>query len=170
MSYTLRDVSTRTGLSVPFLSQIENGAATPSLASLFSVARTLDTTPESLLAGPSNEAVRMVRSDGGTRFRVTDSDTKAVRRQITGETESFSAAEYVVEPGADLGGFLASQGRELLYVITGRFAVDLRENDAVTVHELSEGDSLLYSTSVEHRWRHLGRKVTRIMHVIAPIG
>ena len=48
----LSDVAARTGLSVPFLSQIETNFATPSLTSLFAVADVLATSPERLLAGP----------------------------------------------------------------------------------------------------------------------
>jgi transcriptional regulator with XRE-family HTH domain len=168
LGLTLRELSRRSGLSAPFLSQVENGVGTPSLTSLFGLARVLGTAPEWLLAGPTHDDVALVRRVDGPHYPVTDSDRSAERRQITGTDEPFSAAEYIVAPGADLGGFHSSQGRELLHVLTGRLAVDLRDVDDVTTHELAAGDTLLYSTTVEHRWRHRGRGDTRFLHVVSP--
>ena len=163
----LKDLAERTGLSVPFLSQIENGK-TPSLASLFALARELDTTPEALLAGPAREDVAFVRSDAGVRYPYSDTDRTAVRRQLTGEGEPFSAAEYVAEPDADLGGFQASAGREFIYVGTGGLLVEIRTPSGLTRHALGPGDTLVYSTSDEHRWSVVGEETTRFVHVQSP--
>lgn len=169
LDLTLAEVAERTGLSVPFLSQIETSFAAPSLTSLFVIASALDTTPERLLAGPVPAEVVVTRRDEGQRYAVTDDDRPAQRRQLTGLGEPFSAAEYVVEPGMDLGGFYASRGRELLHVMTGSLIVDLvaGDGDDIVSHELSTGDLLMYPTSTRHRWRHAGRDTTRFLHVIS---
>ncbi len=163
----LTDVAAGTGLSVPFLSQVETSFATPSLTSLFAIARVLETTPERLLAGPDPAAVVLTRSGEGREYSVTDADRAARRRQISGLDEPFSVSEYVVAPGADLGDFYASSGRELIYVTAGRLVVDLDTAGDVVSHELAAGDSLVYPTSLRHRWRHSGRATTRFVHVIA---
>ena len=168
LGLTLRQLSARTGTSVPFLSQVENGVGTPSLTTLFTLARELGTPPEVLLAGPGHEEVTLVRDGEGSRFAVSDVAPSAVRRQITGADEAFSAAEYTIEPGDDLGGFFSSQGRELLHVLAGHIAVDLVEPGGLVTHELGPGDTIVYSTSTEHRWRHRGDTVTRFFHVITP--
>lgn len=168
LGLTLHDVSERTGLSVPFLSQIETSFATPSLTSLFVVARVLDTTPERLLAGPGPAEVVLTRRDEGRQYPVTDSQRAARRRQITGLGEPFSVAEYVVEPGTDLGEFYASDGREMIHVTAGRLVVDFVDtHDVIESHDLAPGDSLVYPTSVRHRWRHVGRATTRFVHVVS---
>jgi len=166
LGLTLRQLSERSGTSVPFLSQVENGVGTPSLTTLFTLARELGTPPEVLLAGPASDAVTLVRAGDGQRFAVSDATSSAVRRQITGADESFSAAEYTINPGDDLGGFFASEGREVLHVLAGRIAVDLVAADGLVTHDLGPGDTLVYPTSTEHRWRHLGAEATRFLHVI----
>lgn len=168
LGLTLNDVAERSGLSVPFLSQIETSFAAPSLTSLFAVARVLETTPERLLAGPEPGEVVLVRSGEGQIYAVTDSERTAHRRQLTGLGEPFSVAEYEIEPGIDLGGFYASEGRELIYVLAGRLEVDLQEVGGLTTpHSLSAGDSIVYSTSAQHRWRQVGRATTRFVHVVS---
>jgi transcriptional regulator with XRE-family HTH domain len=167
LGLTLQAVADRTGLSVPFLSQIETSFAMPSLTSLFAIARELDTTPELLLAGPAPAEVVLTRDGEGQRYAVTDAARSAQRRQLTGLGEPFSVAEYVVEPGTDLGDFYSSRGRELLYVVAGRLAVDIVDaRGDVETYELAAGDSLVYPTSVRHRWRHRGRATTRFVHVV----
>jgi transcriptional regulator with XRE-family HTH domain len=172
LGYTLRTIASGTGLSVPFLSQIENAAASPSLTSLFAIARFLETTPERLLAGPVSADVVLTHRSEGQLYAVTDAEDSALRRQLTGLGEPFSAAEYVVEPGTDLGDFYASDGREMIHVLTGQLAVDLIEesSEEAVVHQLEAGDTLIYTTSVRHRWRHHGDGPTRFLHVSAPLG
>lgn len=162
---TLRDVAAQTGLSVPFLSKVENGGAAPSLTSLFALARVLGTSPEWLLAAPTVDSVRFVPKEAGQRFPVTD-DGRAHRRQLTGAGEPFSAAEYVAEHGADLGGWNASPGREVIHVLSGRLEVTLRHDTGEISHVLDAGDTLIYDTSVPHRWTARGRSATRFLHVL----
>jgi len=170
LGLTLSQVAQSTGLSVPFLSQVETSFATPSLTSLFAVARVLQTTPERLLAGPVSASVVVVPRDDGQRYDITDAAQTAFRRQLTGLGEPFSAAEYVVEPGSHLGGFQASQGREMIHVTEGALGLDLDEGNGATIsHRVAAGDTLIYSTAPRHPWRHLGAVTTRFIHV-CPAG
>lgn len=166
LGLTLKQVSDRSGLSVPFLSQVETSFASPSLTSLFAIARVLDTTPERLLAGPVSADVVITPPHEGQRYAVTDAFRSAFRRQLTGLGEPFSTAEYVVEPGSDLGGVFSSAGREMIHVTTGRLIVEVEKGEGHFVaHQLAAGDTMVYSTDTRHRWRHLGGSTTKFIHV-----
>ena len=165
LGLTLRDVGERSGLSSPFLSQVENGLASPSLTSLLVLARSLETTPETLLAGPKDNDAYVVARDQGMRYPVGDDPAAAIRFQLTDTSEPFSAAEYVVQPGADLGGFQSSPGRDMVHVVSGRLVVELRAGDEIRRHVLRAGDTIVYHTSDEHRWSVEGRNVTRFVLV-----
>ena len=52
-SWTRRELAQRSGVSERFLAEIENGRGNPSLARLFDLAVSLDTTPEGLLRRPA---------------------------------------------------------------------------------------------------------------------
>jgi transcriptional regulator with XRE-family HTH domain len=168
LGFTLAEVAQRSGLSAPFLSQVENGIGTPSLTSLFAIARVLETTAEALLAGPPLQPVVVVRAQEGAVYPVSDDQSGSLRRQLTTPTESFSAAEYVIEPGADLGGFEASAGRDLLHVLEGHLTVEVRRDEVTTAHELATGDTILYDTADAHRWSAAGEGRTRFLHIVAP--
>lgn len=164
---TLRQVAARTGLSTPFLSQVENGLGTPSLTSLFALARGLRTTAEALLAGPAPEPIIVVRADEGPTYPIVEGTDAAQRRQLTSPGEPFSVAEYVVDAGTDLGGFEASEGRDLLHVLEGALRVEVRTGDSVITHELDAGDTILYDTAEPHRWSVVGEHRTRVLHVVS---
>lgn len=165
----LSDVAERSGLSTPFLSQVETGVGTPSLTSLFAIARVLGTTAEALLAGPTTAPVVVISADDGTFYPWSDESSGAWRRQLTAPGEHVSAAEYIIEPGSDLGGFESSAGRDLLHVLEGRLTVDVRHGEISSSHELAAGDTILYDTADAHRWRAAGEGRTRFLHIVAPV-
>ncbi|WP_405391824.1 XRE family transcriptional regulator [Streptomyces sp. NBC_01102] len=137
LGLTLAAVAGRSGLSVPFLSQIENERARPSPRSLDRVAEALETTTERLrAAADSARAVDVVRAG----------DEDGVRRLVRGRHQ-LSALEFVGEP--DLGCEFQHRNDEVMYVVEGAVEVEA-EGQA---HRLGRGDTLFLSGGVRHRWR-----------------
>jgi transcriptional regulator with XRE-family HTH domain len=94
--WTLKDLAHHTGLSVPYLSDIERGNTNPTLETLTTLAAALEATVTDLLgdqptaaAGPplSVSLQRFVRSDDFTRrierlARVADRPAETVRQEV----------------------------------------------------------------------------------------
>ncbi|CAM5353250.1 helix-turn-helix domain-containing protein [Streptomyces griseus] len=136
LELTLAVVSERSGLSVPFLSQIENDRARPSASSLERVADALRTTAMKLLAAADSAcAVDVVRAEDG-----------GVRRLVRGRHQ-ISAPEFTGDH--DVGRELQYRNDELMFVVEG--AVDVEAEGQV--HRLESGDTLFLSGGVRHRWR-----------------
>ncbi|MFG3542776.1 helix-turn-helix domain-containing protein [Streptomyces clavifer] len=137
LGLTLAVVAGRSGLSVPFLSQIENERARPSPRSLDRVAEALETTTERLrAAADSARAVDVVRAGAGD----------GVRRLVRGRHQ-LSALEFLGEQ--DLGREFQHRNDEVMYVVEGAVEVEA-EGQA---HRLGRGDTLFLSGGVRHRWR-----------------
>lgn len=137
LGLTLAAVATRSGLSVPFLSQIENERARPSARSLDRVAEALETTTARLrAAADSARAVDVVR--GGPE--------DGVRRVVRGRHQ-LSALEFTGE--LDLGREFQHRNDEVMYVAEGAAEVEA-EGQA---YRLARGDTLFLSGGVRHRWR-----------------
>ncbi|WP_299537715.1 helix-turn-helix domain-containing protein [uncultured Streptomyces sp.] len=137
LGLTLAAVAARSGLSVPFLSQIENERARPSSRSLDRVADALETTTARLReAADSARAVDVVRAGTGD----------GVRRVVQGRHQ-LSALEFSGEP--DLGQEFQHRNDELMYVVAG--AVDVEAEGQA--YRLGAGDTLFLSGGVRHRWR-----------------
>ncbi|MET8508705.1 helix-turn-helix domain-containing protein [Streptomyces sp. NPDC004787] len=143
LDLTLAEVAARSGLSSPFLSQIENDRARPSMRSLQRIADALDTTAVRLLAASDeSRTVDLVRADDDSGLR---SDAR-VRPVVRGRHQ-LHALEFTGEQEAHRE--YRHRNDELMYVADG--AVEVEADGRM--HRLGRGDSLLLSGGVRHRWR-----------------
>ncbi|TWF91007.1 helix-turn-helix domain-containing protein [Kitasatospora viridis] len=155
LDLTLAEVARRTGLSVPFLSQIENDRARPSMRSLQRIADGLGTTAVELLGAADATArpvdVVFARDDTGL------SPDAGVRPLVRGQRR-LHALEFTGEQQDDRE-FL-HPGDELMYVADGAAEVVAEGR----VHQLHRGDTLYLAGGVRHRWRST-RPGTRVLLV-----
>ncbi|MER5885795.1 cupin domain-containing protein [Streptomyces sp. NPDC001941] len=143
LELTLAQVAARSGLSVPFLSQVENERARPSGRSLQRVADALGTTDAQLLAdAESARVVDVVRAAESAR----DTGAAGVRPLVRGRHQ-LHAVEYTGEQ--DAGREFLHRNDEILYVADGAAEVEAEGR----AHRLERGDSLYLSGGVRHRWR-----------------
>jgi transcriptional regulator with XRE-family HTH domain len=142
LDLTLAAVAGRSGLSVPFLSQIENERARPSMRSLHRVADALETTAAELLAAADScRVVDVVRADDAA-FAARP----GVRHLVRGHHQ-LHAVEFTGEQ--DAGGEHQHRNDELMYVADGGAEVEAEGR----AHRLEKGDTLFLSGGVLHRWR-----------------
>ncbi|BAN00917.1 helix-turn-helix domain-containing protein [Ilumatobacter coccineus] len=159
---TMREVAARTGISQPFLSQIERGQAAPSLTTMFTLAELYGVTPEMLLADDVPDVVDVIRSTETPMYRVTDDEHSAHRRALI-DGSVMTVSEYLAEPGDELGGFYESKGVEFINVLEGGLIVEIED---APPHHLRAGDSIRYPSHMRHRWKQDGPVRTRFVHVI----
>jgi transcriptional regulator with XRE-family HTH domain len=140
---TLAVVAERSGLSVPFLSQVENERARPSRPSLERIADALGTTAVELLAAADPAcSVDVVRAaDEG--FTPPDSCSRSLVRGH----HQLHAMEFTGDH--DEGREVQHRNDELMYVVDGAVEVEAEGR----AHRLGRGDTLYMSGGVRHRWR-----------------
>ncbi|MEU8979736.1 XRE family transcriptional regulator [Streptomyces sp. NPDC048309] len=146
LELTLAVVAERSGLSVPFLSQVENERARPSKSSLERVADALGTTAVELLAAADPAcSVDVVRAEAGAEF-TTDAQ---VRPLVRGHHQ-LHATEFTGDH--DEGRELQHRNDRLMYVADGGVEVEAEGR----AHRLGRGDTLYLTGGVRHRWRATG--------------
>ncbi|MEV5543327.1 XRE family transcriptional regulator [Saccharopolyspora shandongensis] len=146
---TLVQVAADTGLSHPFLSQVERGRARPSMRSLFLIAESLRTTQQALLAEatPPAGGVRLERGAG----QVVDS-----ARLLDHFEQGADVTEMVVST-EEFEEYFSHARREFVYVVSGSLEVELlAEPEKPAVHALGPRDSIAYPGHTEHRHRRTG--------------
>jgi len=151
---TLAEVARRSGLSAPFISQLERGHTRPSMRSLQQIAAALGTTTTDLfdhgLDGPEAEGRRIDHFRAAERraFAQSDADAATHVLPVTRGSGHFQAFDWVDGPREWEGPFV-HRNDEVMYVLEGAIEVDLDG----TVHVVETGDSITYSGGVQHRWR-----------------
>ncbi|GAA1362798.1 helix-turn-helix domain-containing protein [Streptomyces beijiangensis] len=145
LGLTLTTVAARSGLSVPFLSQIENERARPSTRSLQRVAEALETTAVRLLSAA--DAARVVDLVQAGEDPDTDPEAVAGVRSLVRGQHQMQALEFTGEH--DAGREFLHRNDELMYVVDGAAEVEAEGR----VYLLGRGDTLYLSGGVRHRWR-----------------
>ena len=161
---SLRTLAAQSEVSVSFLSQVERGTASPSIASLMRIAKSLDQTIGSLFESPTNS--RLVRAGEGPRL---------VHPKRQWEEELLSPRDFsrlqVIRSTLVAGG---SSGPELLSYGGATETSMIVESGAITVvlgaeeFALAQGDCLSYDASVPHRLVNEGDRPCVIVFVSSP--
>ena len=138
---TLQQLASRCGLSQPFLSQLENGKAMPSLMALHNVAQALATTAHSLLQPQERLEVSLVRHGEGETYQLVKG--ASVRFLTRGGSHLMEPNEVAFEPGAGTVN-AGHEGEEVIYVLEGCLRVELEGSESVevAVGDLRDRDSL----------------------------
>ncbi|MDQ3687412.1 MAG: MerR family transcriptional regulator [Acidobacteriota bacterium] len=158
---TLKDVATRAGLSVGFLSSLERSQTNASIATLQKLAKLYNTNFLSFFDDSEKvsklirpEERKVLETQPGTRIELL-----ALGRTMM-ETQFWRVA-----PGASSGGAYDHEGEEFIYVIQGRFEIWLNE---VEHYMLRPGDSLYFPSTQSHRWVNPGKTETQLLWINTP--
>jgi XRE family transcriptional regulator, regulator of sulfur utilization len=166
MNLSLRDLSERSGVSAPMLSQVERGDTSPTLAVADKIAAGLELTLSQLLRLDEGEGVSVVRAaerrrGGGPRHRyeVLTPPLPGLRAEVSLHTLAPGAATGepgdppMHEPGS----------RETAVVGEGA----LRFLCGGAAHELQEGDSVTFDADLPHHFENPGAGDARFYAVVA---
>ncbi len=160
---TLQQLADECGLSQPFLSQLENGKAMPSLMALHQVAAALGTSAQELLQPATTADVSLVRGGSTQCYELGEGTT--VCFLVEGSNHQIETNLITAQPGAESGCELAHVGEEMIYVLEGSISVVLRGHEAV---ELGHGDAYTYSSETPHGWSNIGAETARFLFITSP--
>lgn len=159
--YSLAKVAHAAGVSVGFLSALERGQMSASVATLRRLARFYRMNILALF-DPSE-------SNPG---RVRPEDRKVLEAGPGVRMELLSWGQTVMEPhlfriapDAGSGESYAHEGEEFLYILQGSLAITL---DGGERHTLEEGDSFYFESSAQHSWTNPGKRETWVLWVNTP--
>lgn len=151
---SMRALAARAGMSQPFLSNLENSRAMPSIATLYRLAAALGVSPRDFLPAEGGALFTITRAGGGTVAPVGDEDGSALSRVVAGGPgRMIEAHTYDVAAGAGLGGWFEHEGEDLLVVLEGAVHVEFADGQHV---DLATGDVLWHVSTVAHRWTSQG--------------
>jgi transcriptional regulator with XRE-family HTH domain len=156
---TLVGLAERSGLSQPFLSQVENGRSTPSMDSLYRIATALGTTPQALFGDGSDRGRRpaAARADDPS-VPAIDTAGESLRRILLPGGAPFHVVELVGLATEFLEGW-EHAGFEALYVLAGPIEVEI-DGELVA---LATGDFFSYPSHLPHRYRSALGRAARVL-------
>jgi len=161
---TLNDVAARAGVSESFLSQLERGRTSASVASLQRIAAALGIEVSDLFSSNGLPRPTVLRREAREPVVWGHLGRKALLTPKPFHALEVVAAEF--DPGGSTGEepYTHGDSEELLLVIEGRVHVQL----GTDVYELDAGDSVHYRSSTPHRVSNPGSERAEVLYVITP--
>jgi DNA-binding transcriptional MerR regulator/quercetin dioxygenase-like cupin family protein len=158
---SLSRVAREVGVSIGFLSALERGHMSASVATLRRLAKFYDLNILSLF-DPT----------GANPLRVRPSERKVLEAGPGVRMELLSWGNTVMEPhlfrvapGSGSGEAYAHEGEEFLYILRGALEITL---DGGETHQLRSGDSFYFESSLNHRWVNPGKREAWVIWVNTP--
>jgi DNA-binding transcriptional MerR regulator/mannose-6-phosphate isomerase-like protein (cupin superfamily) len=158
---TLRGLAKATGLSASFLSALERGESGASIASLTSIARVYGLNVRDIFGAELENTSPLVRPGD----RPVMQWPNGVRYEELAASGSLMNPSFVyVPPNAGSGGFYSHAGEEFVYVLSGSFHVELKNQET---YRLEAEDVLYFPSTTPHRWWTEGEEA-RVIYVNTP--
>jgi transcriptional regulator with XRE-family HTH domain len=169
--FVLQNLSDRTGLSKPLLSQIEREVISPPIATLLKISKALNVNISFFFQDDGQEErVVLVRRDESKMV-----DSRYFGREESGyyyEALAYKKSKKYMEPflvefkrmKAEKLSYFSHEGEEFIYLLEG--TLEFRTENEQYV--LNPGDSLYFESSIPHAYRALERRNARALTVVYP--
>jgi transcriptional regulator with XRE-family HTH domain len=160
---TVQQLAEATGLSKGFVSQVENGRTSPSLATLSDLARSLETSVAWLVVEEDlvpyvvrrTERPRMSVNGSGSRVEVMSAQPR----------RNLELLQAELPPGVSMGGKRQfHHGEEVVLCIEGRIRLVCGDH----VVQLEAGDSCHFDGRVPHSVENAGDTTARLFIALTP--
>jgi quercetin dioxygenase-like cupin family protein len=163
---TLRGLAKKLGISASFLSQVESGKASPSLATLKSISDSLSTTIGNLIGeGHKVEDNPVIKA---SERKYVQEISKGINMYLLTSRDPNKQMEpllFKLKEGATSGHSSYKHfGQEFVLVLKG--AVQITLNDASYL--LKKGDSIYFNSNVPHAFKNAGSEEAEAVWVVTP--
>lgn len=166
LGMSLQDLSRKTGLSMTFLSRLENDKANISVLNLRAVANALGVPIASLFTQDDQSLVKVSRAGKRRKMILMVFGRKKVTEEwlLPDSNAKLEPAVVTLPPGTNGGPPFSHEGEEFLWVLKGKVRFHLGSE----VFYLEEGDSLYYPATLSHQFFNDTGKKAVLLFVATP--
>ncbi len=161
---TLRDVAGAAHVSESFLSQLERGVVSASVASLQRIAQALGVEIQELFASSPDDSPRVTRMAGAEALEFGERARKWLLTPTPMYALEVVLCEFDESGSTGAEPYTHGDSEELCIVLDGR--VELRVDGEATV--LGAGDTARYRSAQAHGTRNLGPGRARVLYAVTP--
>ncbi len=161
---TLKQLAEKAGCTGAYLSQIEHGKVSPSIASLKRIADALQSKISDFFLDTGTEVPVVLRPDQRVLISLERWNAKIWSLVSDPKDKRMHPFYTVIEPGGGSHGTYTHVGEEFGIVLKGRLEIEL---DGV-IYRVNEDESFYYSSSLPHNWTNPGLVQTAVVWVISP--
>ena len=162
LGLSLRILAARAGFSASFMSQVENGQVSPSIASLEKIAGELGVSLADLFEASQTPAPAVVRADARPGFTSMWSRARVELLTPSGDRRAVAAVAVNLAPGGASGKHASIHPTDqFAYVLAGTLMLFMGDERM----SLGTGDAVTIPRKTPHRWRNEGAVDTQVLLV-----
>ena len=165
---SLRELATKVELSASFLSQIEQGKASPSIENLKKIAHTLDVRVSYLIEDEEDDIrnIEYTKKENIKYIESLESNVKMGLLISNNKERNMEPIIYEIGIDGESGRDYYSHGNseEFIYVLEGELEVYVANKK----YKLAKGDSLYFKSSLNHRFKNTSKKEVKALWVVSP--
>jgi transcriptional regulator with XRE-family HTH domain len=161
---TLRQLAEKVGCTDAYLSQIENGRVSPSIASLKRIAEALQSKITDFFVESGDDDPVVLRTDQRVTLSLDRWNARIQSLVINPKNKRMHPFFTTIEPGGGSHGLYSHVGEEFGIVLKGELEIDLDG----TIHVVKPNESFYYNSSQPHSWTNPGKEETVVVWVISP--
>jgi transcriptional regulator with XRE-family HTH domain len=160
---SMRMLATKSGLSANALSMIERGKTSPSVSTLYKLAEALGVSITAFFGSQGDQKhVVFLKNDERTRV----SFTRGIFEGLGGEKFSGRVEPFMLtlESGSSSGPHNVSHtGHEFVFCLRGKLEYQVERQ----IFQMEAGDSLLFASKLQHKWKNPSNQVTNALIIIS---
>ncbi|HEX9037267.1 MAG TPA: XRE family transcriptional regulator [Ktedonobacterales bacterium] len=162
---SLKDLAAKSGLTQSFLSQVERGLTSPSVASLRKIAQAFGAPLAALFQGPSPQGKHVVRRDQRRQLMQPGGQWRdyLMTPNLQGRLQVIWS---VIEPGGGSGdeAYAHDSDEECVVILRGRLEFWVGQDH----YTLDEGDSIVFESRIPHRNVNPGPDRAEVLWITTP--
>jgi len=161
LGLSVRTLAAQAGFSPSFISQVENGLASPSIGSLEKIAACLHVTLSELFHRRDESTVLVIRAKGRPRLESgwSQAEIEGLRSDATTKLEPLL---ITLQAGGASGKTMHPVNREqFVFVVAGQVHLTLNES----AHLLSKGDAITIRAMTSVLWKNVSEKPVQLLIV-----
>lgn len=163
--FSIRGLAKRTGLTASFISQVERGLAVPSIPTLRTLAKVLDTPIFTFFLDEEVDETRVIIRREQRGIMTLPGSGQVYELLNPSPTQRIQMMVLRLDPGASTGPESQSHpGEEGVVVLRGAVNMELRGE----VFELREGDSAYYPSEWPHRYVNNTGELCELLFCMTP--
>ncbi len=160
---SMRTLATKSGLSANALSMIERGKTSPSVSTLYKLADALGVSITAFFGAESKKSqIVFLKADERPHMSFARGVFEGLGgAQFSGRVEPFM---LTLESGASSGiRSITHTGHEFVFCLRGKLEYSVDKQ----FFQLEPGDSLLFASKLQHKWKNPNNSVTTALVIIS---
>lgn len=167
---TLEQLATRAEITKSYLSKLERGLSSPTIATLLKLARALGLDSEQLIGAHSRQdEIVVVKASDRVPFSRSDEREGYTYEAIAATRQSKSMVPFIMCPPHALDeekDLVSHAGEELIFLVSGKMEVVFADRRI----RMDAGDSIYFNASIPHRSRSIGKTQAQALVVVSAPG